>query len=229
MPVLLGVVPVGWAEAHATRRGNPDEVDEVIRDFGARRIFFVDDILTMDRLWLNELMDAIEQRGVDFTWGCATRVDRVGSAMLRRMFDTGCTGIQFGIESGAQEILDSVKGIRKDDALEAVRCAAEAGISVACSFMIPFPEDTEETLRQTAEFMAEIRDAGGRLLVSYTTPFPGTMFYERAAELGLEILTEDWSLYDCKHVVIQTKTLSRERIEALSEGIAHRLGLSQTE
>ncbi|MHB9004256.1 MAG: B12-binding domain-containing radical SAM protein [Coriobacteriia bacterium] len=206
-----------------------DEVDEVIRDYGARRVFFVDDILTLDRPWLNELMDAIEQRGADFTWGCATRVDRVDYTMLRRMAETGCTGIQFGIESGAQEILNSVKGIRKDDALEAVRSAAEAGINVACSFMIPFPDDTEETLEQTAEFMAQIRAAGGRLLVSYTTPFPGTMFYERAEELGLEILTRDWSLYDCKHVVMGTKNLTRQRIEALSEGIAHRLGLSQTE
>lgn len=206
-----------------------DEVDEVIRDYGARRVFFVDDILTMDRAWLDELMDAIEQRGTDLAWGCATRVDRVDASMLRRMAETGCTGIQFGIESGAQEILDSVKGIRKDDALEAVRCAAEAGISVACSFMIPFPDDTEETLRQTADFMAQIRASGGRLLVSYTTPFPGTMFYERAEELGLEILTRDWSLYDCKHVVMQTKNLTQQRIEALSEEIAHGLGLSQTE
>jgi radical SAM superfamily enzyme YgiQ (UPF0313 family) len=206
-----------------------DEVHEVIRDYGARHVFFVDDILTMDRRWLDELMDAIEQCGGGFTWGCATRVDRVDDAMLQRMAATGCTGIQFGIESGAQEILDSVKGIRKEDALEAVRCAAAAGINVACSFMIPFPDDTDETLAQSAAFMADVRAAGGRLLISYTTPFPGTMFYERAEELGLTILTRDWSLYDCKHVVMETKNLTKERIEALAGSIADDLGLAQTE
>jgi len=206
-----------------------DEVGEVIRDHDARHVFFVDDILTMDRRWLDELMDAIEERGGGFTWGCATRVDRVDEVMLQRMAATGCTGIQFGIESGAQEILDSVKGIRKQDALEAVRCAVAAGINVACSFMIPFPDDTDETLAQSAAFMADVRAAGGRLLISYTTPFPGTMFYERAEELGLKILTRDWSLYDCKHVVMETKNLSKERIEALAEDIANGLGLSQTE
>ena len=206
-----------------------DEVYEVVRDYGAQHVFFVDDILTMDRRWLDELMDAIEQRGGGFTWGCATRVDRVDEAMLQRMAATGCTGIQFGIESGAQEILDSVKGIRKEDALEAVRCAVAAGINVACSFMIPFPDDTDETLAQSGAFMADVRAAGGRLLISYTTPFPGTMFYERAEELGLKILTHDWSLYDCKHVVMQTKNLSKERIEALAQHIANDLGLAQTE
>jgi len=206
-----------------------DEVGEVIRDYGAEHVFFVDDILTLDRRWLNELMDGIEERGGGFTWGCATRVDRVDDEMLRRMAETGCTGIQFGIESGAQEILDSVKGIRKEDALAAVRSAVDAGISVACSFMIPFPDDTEETLAQTAAFMAQIREAGGKLLISYTTPFPGTMFYERAEELGLTILTRDWSLYDCKHMVMETKNFSAERIEALAAGIARGLGMSQTE
>ena len=206
-----------------------DEVYDVIRDYGAQHVFFVDDILTLDRRWLDELMDAIEARGGGFTWGCATRVDRVDEAMLRRMAATGCTGIQFGIESGAQEILDSVKGIRKEDALNAVRSAVAVGISVSCSFMIPFPDDTEETLAQTAAFMKDIRDVGGKLLISYTTPFPGTMFYERAEELGLKILTRDWNLYDCKHMVMETKNFSAKQIEDLAAGIANGLGLSQTE
>jgi len=205
------------------------EVGDVIRDYGAEHVFFVDDILTLDRRWLDELMDAIEAFGGGFTWGCATRVDRVDDAMLRRMALTGCTGIQFGIESGAQEILDSVKGIRKEDALDAVRSAVAAGISVSCSFMIPFPDDTEETLAQTQAFMGDIRAAGARLLISYTTPFPGTMFHERAQELGLTILTRDWSLYDCKHMVMETKHFSAERIQELAEGIASELGMSQTE
>ena len=205
------------------------EVDDVIRDYGAGHIFFVDDILTLNRRWLDELMDAIEARGGGLTWGCATRVDRVDDEMLRRMAQTGCTGIQFGIESGAQEILDSVKGIRKEDALAAVRSAVDAGIAVSCSFMIPFPDDTEETLAQTGAFMREVRDAGGKLLISYTTPFPGTMFYDRAEELGLKILTRDWTLYDCKHMVMETKNFSAQQIEDLAAGIAGDLGLTQTE
>lgn len=205
-----------------------DEVEDVIREYGAKRIFFVDDIFTLNRAWLYELMDEIERRELHFAWGCATRVDRVDAEMLQRMAQTGCTAIQYGIESGAQEILDSVKGIKKEVALQAVRDAVAAGITIDCSFMIPFPDDTEETLRQTADFMQQIREAGGRLLVSYTTPFPGTKFYEQADELGLEILTKDWTKYDCKHMVMRTKNFSGERIEEMAASIAAGLGLAQT-
>lgn len=204
------------------------EIAELVRDYGAERVYFVDDILTLNARWLDELMDAIEAAGLPFSWGCATRVDRVNPEMLHRMAQTGCTGIQFGIESGSQEILDSVKGIRAEDALEAVRAAVAEGISVACSFMIPFPEDTEETLAQSFEFMREIKEAGGHLLVSMTTPFPGTMYYDRADSLGLRILTDDWRMFDCKHVVMETRHLSAEKIEMLTEHMGTMLGLSKT-
>lgn len=205
-----------------------EELGELVRDFGAQHVFFVDDILTFDAKWLDELMDAVEAADLGITWGCATRIDRVNRDMLHRMALTGCSAIQFGIESGSQEILDSVKGIQAEDALKAVSDAVAEGISVACSFMIPFPEDTEETLAQSLEFMREVQLAGGRLLISMTTPFPGTMYYERADALGLGILTDDWEMFDCKHVVMQTRHLSAERIERLSEQMAVGLGLSKT-
>ena len=205
-----------------------DEVRLVVDEYGPGHVFFVDDILTLNRRWLSELMDALEQAGLGITWGCATRVDRVDEVMLRRMAQTGCTGIQFGIESGAQEILDSVKGIDKRSALDAVKSAVAAGIAVSCSFMIPFPDDTAETLAETRAFMREMQDAGGRLLISYTTPFPGTRFYDDADELGLRILTEDWSEYDCKHVVMATKRFSAERIERLATELAESLGMAKT-
>jgi radical SAM superfamily enzyme YgiQ (UPF0313 family) len=204
------------------------ELDQVERDYGAQRVFFVDDILTLDRRWLGDLLTALENRETAVAWGCATRVDRVDEAMLHRMAAAGCTGIQFGVESGAQAILDSVKGIEKETAYDAVRWAMDAGISVSCSFMIPFPEDTEETLAETLAFMRRLRDAGARLLISYTTPFPGTKFHDEADVLGLRILTEDWSLFDCKHMVMETRHFSADRLLELAEEIASDLGMAKT-
>jgi radical SAM superfamily enzyme YgiQ (UPF0313 family) len=204
------------------------ELEDMASTYGAEHVFFVDDIFTLDRTWLESLLDQLTDRLAGLTWGCATRVNLVDEGLLTRMAAAGCTGIQYGIESGAQSILDSVKSIKKDDALNAVKWATAAGISAACSFMIPFPDDTEETLAQTLAFMRVLKDAGGQLLMSYTTPYPGTMFAEKADELGLKILTDDWTLFDAKHVVMETRHLSAERIEELAGEIAAAIGMSRS-
>jgi len=204
------------------------EVDEVVTTYGAGHVFFVDDILTVNRHWFDGLLDALAAYEGDVTWGCATRVDCVDEVLLKRMAAVGFTGIQYGVESGAQEILDSVKGIKKEVAYDAVRWAIDAGIGISCSFMVPFPEDTVETLAETLEFMRSLQELDARLLISYTTPFPGTMFAEKAAELGLRILTDDWSLYDAKHVVMETRHLTAEDIESATARIGMSLGMQRS-
>lgn len=204
------------------------ELEDMVRTYGAQHVFFVDDIFTLDREWLDDLLDLLAARVVGLTWGCATRVNLVDEALLERMAKVGCTGIQYGIESGAQSILDSVKSIKKDDALNAVKWATAAGISASCSFMIPFPEDTEATLAETLGFMRVLKEAGGQLLMSYTTPYPGTMFAEKADELGLNILTDDWTLFDAKHVVMETRHLAAQRIEELAGEIAGAIGMRRS-
>ena len=201
------------------------ELEELSSDYGVDRVFFTDDLFTMDKRWVRELAD--ELRGMErrVEWGCATRVDQVDADLLRVMAEAGCTGVQFGVESGSQRILDSVKGIDKAQVMDAIRAAVAEGIDAVSSFMVPFPEDTRETLAESFAFMREVRDAGSRIFLSYTCPYPGTVFYERAAELGLRILSDDWGQYDAKHVVMETSHLTADEIEFIVSDIAEDLGL----
>jgi len=121
-----------------------------------------------------------------------------------------------------------VKGIEKDAAIQAIRWSVAAGIRTTASFMVPFPEDTEETIRETFAFMETLKDEGAEILMSYTTPYPGTAFYEKADELGLRILTREWGEYDAKHLVMETERLDAARIVSIVEEEAGRLGLAKT-
>jgi radical SAM superfamily enzyme YgiQ (UPF0313 family) len=94
--------------------------------------------------------------------------------------------------------------------------------------MVPFPDDDEDTLAETFEFMRVLTDAGGKVMISYTTPYPGTMFAEQADGLGLRILTDDWALYDAKHVVMETRLLSAKRITELTRAAAVSLGMQRS-
>lgn len=202
-----------------------DEVRMLVEECGARYIFFSDDIFTLNRKWVGELLDLLKEFPYPLEWGCATRVDVVDRPLLEAMAKAGCRAIQFGIESGAQSVLDSVKHIQKEQALAAVEAAVAAGIEVASSFMVPFPEDTRETIRETTAFMKRLGELGSKILLSYTTPYPGTYFHQEAEALGLKILTDRWEEFDAKHNVLETKYLSASEIEGAVGEMVKELGL----
>jgi radical SAM superfamily enzyme YgiQ (UPF0313 family) len=206
-------------------QGVVDEMRWLAETYGAGYIFFADDIFTLDRRWVYALLDRLDDLPYPLAWGCATRVDMVDAELLKDMARAGCRAIQYGVESGCQDILDSVKGIEKEQALAAVRGARAAGIDVASSFMIPFPEDTPETIRETKAFIKQLHSAGSKILISYTTPYPGTRFYQRAGELGIKILASRWDEFDAKHNVLETKYLSAGQIDDLVAELVGELGL----
>jgi len=216
-----------WDGQHRPRdpKAVVDELEMLAVQHGASYVFFIDDIFTLRRDWVVELLTEMERLRGAITWGCGTRVDRVDEELLVAMARHGCVGVQFGVESGSQAVLDSVKGIDKGAALRAVRWAVAAGIKTTASFMVPFPDDTERTIRETFAFMKQLSDEGAEILMSYTTPYPGTAFFERASELGIVLLTRDWGEYDAKHLVMETANLSAERIEQIVRIEAERIGL----
>jgi radical SAM superfamily enzyme YgiQ (UPF0313 family) len=201
------------------------EIRMIIERYGADYIFFTDDIFTLNRKWVFRLLGLIADFEYPFEWGCATRVDLVDHEMLNAMARAGCRASQFGVESGSQKILDSVKGIKKEQAAQAVDGAIKAGIDTASSFMIPFPEDTRETIRETKEFIKLLATMGSKILLSFTTPYPGTFFYQHAAALGIRIQAGSWEEFDSKHNIMETKHLSLGEVEDLVEEVAREAGL----
>lgn len=195
------------------------ELRMLMDDFGIDHVVFIDDIFTLNKRWVYRLLDALDGLDRRVGWGCSTRVDLVDAELLQAMAEHGCCGIQFGVESGNQAILDSVKGIEKTQVIDAVTASVDAGIDTICSFMVPFPEDTRETLRETADFIGEVHRAGSEILCSYTAPYPGTYFFENAEELGLKILTDSWDEFDAKHLVMETRHLKAAEIEEALEQI----------
>lgn len=204
------------------------ELRTLQRDYGVDYVFFSDDIFTLDKKWVYELLEEMETLDFLMKWGCATRADLVDPELLHAMAAGGCQGIQYGVESGSQQILDTVKHIKKERVLAAVNAAVAEGIEIACSFMVPFPDDTIETIADTGEFMRELAEAHANLMLNYTCPFPGTYFCDHAEELGLTILPETWAEYDAKHVVMETRNLSAAQIQTAVEKIVRDLGLRNT-
>ncbi len=189
-----------------------DEIEHCL-SLGFKEVNLEDDLLTINQKHLYAILDGIMERGLKFQWSAFSRVDTVNPEMLRRMKQAGCNGILYGVESGNQQILDKIKKkITLDKVREAVKMANDLGIHVQASFILGLPGETKETLNQTVEFGISLGTFFGLHVLS---PFPGTEVREKAKEYGIEILTNDWSKYDCNRPITRTEGASPEDVTAV--------------
>ncbi len=158
-----------------------DELNAYHTRTGAIFFPFWDDALTADRRRLLQLCSDFESH-VDFPlgWSAITRASLVTPGLLGAMKRAGCVSVNFGVESGDDEILVAIrKGVTTDQVVRALEAAKAAGLMTTCNFMLGFPQETPEALERTLRFMERIAP----LVDSFSTlgvvvPFPGTPIYE---------------------------------------------------
>ena len=78
-------------------------------------------------------------------------------------------------------------------------------------------------MAETISFAQSLEIAHGFHLLS---PFPGTDVRERAAEFGLKILSDDWSLYDADHAITETESLPAVQVQAFARRLEARSAFS---
>jgi len=155
-----------------------DEVEQIVREYGIRNLYFVDDLFVFNTKRLERFLALLRERNLQIKWQCLARVDRLREDHYRKMAEGGCAEIHFGIESGDQQILRAIgKKIRLDQVRDAVRWARQAGIQTKGYFMTGLPGDTMRTMRKTLRFACDLGldDA----MFSLTTPLPGTQLWEQ--------------------------------------------------
>ena len=161
-----------------------DEMELLIEKYNVNGFHFNDDTFVFDKKRMFKFTSLIKERGLDVVWSCNGRVNLLQKDMLKAMHDAGCVSIAYGIESGNQLMLDSMKkNITLNQTKNVVKWTKEIGIKSAGYFMIGMLGDTKETIRDTINFAKELNlDFYG---FSITTPLPGTELYKKAMMSGL--------------------------------------------
>jgi len=197
-----------------------DEIGAACR-LGFEEVCIDDDLFTRKRSHVFTICDEIIRRGLKMNMYIFARVDTVDSELLRKLRAAGCKMICFGLESGNQKVLDLAdKRSTPQKARRAVELCKEVGISPLGSFILGLPGETRETMEETISFAQSLGIPYGFHLLS---PFPGTRIREKAAEFGLKILTDDWSLYDADHAVTETEGVSAREVQEFAQSFFGKL------
>jgi anaerobic magnesium-protoporphyrin IX monomethyl ester cyclase len=189
-----------------------EEITSIIKRFDIRNFFIWADTFTVDRTYVMKFCDQLLQQGLAIRWTCNSRVDTIDQEMLYAMAKAGCWMISYGIESGNQGILDAIqKKITVQQSHDAVKMAKQAGLQVAGHFVLGFPGETEETLRETITLAAALDVDIAQFYVA--TPFPGSELYEHAVQQGW-ITDQSFEEFSQNHAVMQLPTLPPATVNA---------------
>jgi radical SAM superfamily enzyme YgiQ (UPF0313 family) len=190
-----------------------DEIELCLRQ-GYREIKFIDDTFAQDRERAMRIAQEITRRRLDFTWFASACVNQVDPELLQAFKKAGCWAILFGIESGVQKNLNTIrKGINLAQARNAVAWGKQAGLKVQTTFMFGIPGETYEEALETIELACEL-DAD---MASFhaIVPFPGTHLYDHVAEYGS--ISQELTDFTYQGAAFVPHTMTREQIRELRQ------------
>jgi len=156
-----------------------DEIEFLIKNYGAEYFWMCDDIFGLKPGWVQEFRDIVKSRGLKFKYKIQSRVDLLlQEDTISALAESGAETVWVGAESGSQKILDAMdKGTTVEQIYEATRLLKKNKIRPA--FFLQFgylgeeKEDVEKTINMVLDLMPE--DIG----ISVSYPLPGTNFYDK--------------------------------------------------
>jgi anaerobic magnesium-protoporphyrin IX monomethyl ester cyclase len=196
-----------------------DEINILKKKYHVKNFTIMDDAFTINRGRVKELCLAIIENRLDITWSCLTRVDIISDEIIALMKKAGCTKVDIGIESGNQRVLDMIgKKIKLDQVRNAVSILNKNKMFWSGFFMFGFPTETEKEIRDTVNFMHELKP--NWVSISIFTPYPGTALFDLSLRKAMITDPPDYSLYSHQNPNGRcTDTIPENKFGPLATGV----------
>lgn len=161
-----------------------DNLNRLNQDYDVNDLLFYDDMFTGNRKRLEAFCHAMIRVGRPFSWSCCSRVDFVQYLdIIELMRDAGCHTIEFGVESGCQRILDSMrKNVTKEKIAHVIDTATKAGITTKANFILGHLGETHESIEETIEFACSLNV--NYVQHTHLIPLPGSEIHSMAHKYG---------------------------------------------
>ena len=174
----------------------PEEVwkdlDAIDRLGCVNSVTFIDDTFNVPMRRFETVLRGLIERGYSFRWNCNYRCQYATEEIVALMKAAGCEGVFLGLESGSDAILGNMAKQATSEAYrKGVALLKDAGIMTYASFIVGFPGETEDTVRETMRFIEEAQpDFFRAQLWFYDTTTP---IHREAEKYGLSGSHFEWS------------------------------------
>lgn len=175
-------------------------------DLGGIKFYDADWFINLKRA--QQFSQGLLDRNINIRWAASIhpndilRMKRSHPSLLQLLAESGCVRLLMGIESGSNRVLKDVvkKNVTRDDIFEVVSTIAEHHILGSYTFIVGFPDETDDEQDETYQLIEKIKRIypSSETKIHLFAPYPGTPLYEKAIQTGFHPPTslEDWSDYD---------------------------------
>src|SRR3989344_5337034 len=182
---------------YGVRERNIDDVIEELKflseKYKIEGFDILDDTFTVKTERVVEFCRKLRESGLNLKWGCQARVNFFNETQAAALKGAGCLQVDFGVESGSQNILNYLKkGITVEQSKKAFKICKKYKLRSLATFMIGTPYETMEDIQKTKELLKEIKP--DYIGLFFTTPYPGTGLYQQTLEnKWLDLRSDDLS------------------------------------
>lgn len=208
------------------RRRSPklvvDEMELLKSEYAPDRIWFVDDVFTINHKWLREFAEEVVSRNAIIPFEIITRADRMNDEVIALLKKAGCFRVWIGAESGSQKIIEAMDrrvdvGMVRDMIIKTKAAGIEAGTFI----MLGYPGEKRSDIKQTIRHLKTSDPSFYTITVAY--PITGTPLYN---EINNTITGGNWELvtdrdYDFK------RTHSKKFYTHAISWVAHEINYSK--
>lgn len=139
------LAPVEMVEAELKKL---DQIETV------KSVHFIDDTFNVPVRRFKEILRMMIKNKFGFKWHSYFRCQFADREMVELMKTSGCEGVFLGLESGNDLILKNMnKAVRSEKYLPGIQLLKEYGIVTFGNFIIGFPGETDETVKDTIKFI----------------------------------------------------------------------------
>ena len=165
----------------STHRKKPNEIvikeiKYLIDNYGLDGVSFSDELWVTKRSDMLDFCRRVKENDLHFYWYIMTRIGVFDKEDFELMYECGCRGVLFGIETGSESMLKKIhKSINCEQIVPYFESIKEVPINYSASFIVGFPSETPQEVKETVQLILSLDCV--MIQVYHFTPFPGTESY----------------------------------------------------
>lgn len=147
------------------------ELDSMLEVGGVQNVVFIDDTFNVPFPRFKDICRMMIRRKYSFNWFSYFRCSNSDEEAIELMAESGCKGVFLGVESGSPSVLANMnKAATIEKYAQGIEWLRRHRIMTFGSFITGFPGETDETVRETIDFIRQTRPDYYRSQMWYCEP-----------------------------------------------------------